>query len=240
MLKRRLCFTQPGYIRAFTSGRPPDHYAALGVPKTASSKEIKTAFYSLSKKYHPDTTTEDPQVSNEKFQKIVAAYEVLGTDDRRRAYDITVAPRYSSTTAGPTVRRQAGPGQRPRQYTDIDIDYKDFEHFQKTNRRKRVFHDTWQMPNEFYNKFAGEKKKADDGYTAYHDSAAAEREAAERKLREELEELKRRQKHPIPTFEQLIRDEEYRARERKKKSTSIGMGLVGVSIIVLFALANRH
>ena len=50
-----------------------DHYAALGVPKTASADEIKRAFRKLASQHHPDKGGDTA-----KFQAIQAAYAVLG------------------------------------------------------------------------------------------------------------------------------------------------------------------
>lgn len=47
----------------------------LGIPRNASSKDIKKAYYELAKKYHPDTNKDDPN-SAMKFQEVSEAYEV--------------------------------------------------------------------------------------------------------------------------------------------------------------------
>ena len=61
-----------------------DHYRILGVPPTASTEEIKSAFYKLSKVYHPDVSGR-----MEEFMKIRQAWEVLGDAERKRNYDKT-------------------------------------------------------------------------------------------------------------------------------------------------------
>ncbi|XP_028670123.2 dnaJ heat shock protein family (Hsp40) member A3a isoform X2 [Erpetoichthys calabaricus] len=63
-----------------------DYYNILGVPRTASQKEIKKAYYQLAKKYHPDTSKDDPQ-AKEKFTKLAEAYEVLSDEVKRKQYD---------------------------------------------------------------------------------------------------------------------------------------------------------
>lgn len=63
-----------------------DYYNLLGVPKNASAKDIKKAYYQLAKKYHPDTNKGDPD-AGKKFQEVSEAYEVLSDDTKRREYD---------------------------------------------------------------------------------------------------------------------------------------------------------
>ncbi|KAK8756701.1 hypothetical protein V5799_000596 [Amblyomma americanum] len=63
-----------------------DYYDVLGVPRNASQKDIKKAYYQLAKKYHPDTNRGDPEAAK-KFQEVSEAYEVLSDDSKRQQYD---------------------------------------------------------------------------------------------------------------------------------------------------------
>lgn len=63
-----------------------DYYRTLGVPRTASTDEIKKAFRNLARMYHPDTHPNDKEAER-KFKEINEAYEVLSDADKRRQYD---------------------------------------------------------------------------------------------------------------------------------------------------------
>ena len=62
-----------------------DPYTVLGVSKTADAAEIKKAFRKLAKKYHPDQSS-DPK-AKEKFAEVSAAYEIVGDEKKRGAFD---------------------------------------------------------------------------------------------------------------------------------------------------------
>lgn len=56
-----------------------DYYSVLGVDRTASANSIKSAFYELSKKYHPDRQIDpdNKQSSAEKFRKVSLKYFLI-------------------------------------------------------------------------------------------------------------------------------------------------------------------
>ena len=63
-----------------------DYYAVLGVPSTASEKELSRAYKKLAKQHHPDANAGNAK-SEERFKEVNAAYEVLGDAEKRKEYD---------------------------------------------------------------------------------------------------------------------------------------------------------
>ena len=63
-----------------------DYYAALGVARNASQKDVTKAYRRLARQYHPDANPNNA-AAEERFKEISAAYDVLGDEARRREYD---------------------------------------------------------------------------------------------------------------------------------------------------------
>ena len=69
-------------ISSVIAGSCRSYYEILGVPKSASSKDIKKAYRKLALKHHPDKGGDE-----EVFKEISKAYEVLGDEVQRDLYD---------------------------------------------------------------------------------------------------------------------------------------------------------
>ncbi len=63
-----------------------DYYKTLEIERSATEKDVKSAYRRLARKYHPDMNPNDKQ-AEERFKELGEAYEVLGDVDKRRKYD---------------------------------------------------------------------------------------------------------------------------------------------------------
>jgi len=101
---------------------PPSYYALLGVAPGASAEELRQAFRSLSKRYHPDTTSLPAAEAAAAFLQLQQGYAVLSDPQQRQRYDAELfalqtllwRPAALSTTPVPTAQRlEPGEVRRP-------------------------------------------------------------------------------------------------------------------------------
>jgi len=98
-----------------------DYYKTLGVPKSASEKDIKQAYRKLARKHHPDVNPNNKE-SEKTFREINEANAVLSDPEKRKTYD-TLGPDWQKR-----FRQGAGPGAaHTRTYTASDLgEFSDF------------------------------------------------------------------------------------------------------------------
>lgn len=71
---------------SYTAKWKSDYYKELGLTRQATARQIKDAYYELSKKFHPDKNKGSDHTST-RFRDITEAYEVLGNHSKKRRYD---------------------------------------------------------------------------------------------------------------------------------------------------------
>uniref|UniRef100_A0A914BYF2 J domain-containing protein n=1 Tax=Acrobeloides nanus TaxID=290746 RepID=A0A914BYF2_9BILA len=171
------------------------HYDVLGVSKNATLNDIKAAFYTLSKKYHPDVVGSNSE-SAKKFLEVKEAYDVLKDQTLRQNYDLNIGSGqpYQSSNFGSSYQYPPGYGyqnqQRPRYKYNRDFEWwnkpndewsKEFQRvWERMNQnRQRHKHEedlykewqkrTWEDHNRRRStKWANSEKEKDSENTGYH------------------------------------------------------------------------
>ncbi|NXD29051.1 DJC30 protein, partial [Spelaeornis formosus] len=89
-----------------------DLYEVLGVPRTATAAQIKTAYYEQSFRYHPDRNAGSAAAAA-RFAAVSEAYRVLGSAALRRSYDRGLLSAEERRGAGRAPQRPPGPAAPP-------------------------------------------------------------------------------------------------------------------------------
>lgn len=93
-------------VCAGAAGRQRDYYSVLGIPRTATSNQIKKAYRDLALKHHPDKNPNHRDEAQRKFREVAEAYEVLSDKQRRKQYDASQS--YASDRDSPSgFKRQS-------------------------------------------------------------------------------------------------------------------------------------
>ncbi len=95
-----------------------DYYQILGLPKTATDKEIKSAYRKLARQHHPDVNAGN-KAAEDKFKEIGEAYDVLSDADKRSKYD-QYGDQWKAVTQGGGAR-SGGPAQGGGGYAEQDF-----------------------------------------------------------------------------------------------------------------------
>lgn len=100
---------------------PHDFYVVLGISRDADLDQIKRAYRKLVKRYHPDTSPQQP----DKFLEVQRAYETLRDEHSRRAHDRATRKRTDDTGQPVVVHTRGGPVARRRGTAPIPEDVRE-------------------------------------------------------------------------------------------------------------------
>jgi curved DNA-binding protein CbpA len=84
-----------------------DPYATLGVPRSASQRQVQQAYRRLARRYHPDLYPD--AMTTERMQRVNQAREILSSPTRRARYDAESTSRESARAGHWSASRRSGP-----------------------------------------------------------------------------------------------------------------------------------
>ncbi|MBF0278807.1 MAG: J domain-containing protein [SAR324 cluster bacterium] len=146
----------------------PDPYSTLGVSKDTPQEEIKEAYRKLAKQYHPDLNPGNAEAER-KFKEISAAYDLLGSPEKRKKFDLGEV----EFPSGSAQREQRGPfyyetqqggGRYTQSFEGLDEDFLEslFKGFKGSKKEAYQFRGEDQyylMEVEFHDAILGAEKE---------------------------------------------------------------------------------
>jgi len=106
-----------------------DYYSILGVPRNATTNQIRKRFLQLARERHPDRIVEGDKVEAEiEFQRITESYNVLHDPERRRKFDQELAMKSQGADSG------AGSSHAARVYVRRGVEAFKKKHYQEASK----------------------------------------------------------------------------------------------------------
>ncbi|PHJ23180.1 hypothetical protein CSUI_002968 [Cystoisospora suis] len=115
-------------------------YTTLGIPRTASSASIRSAYIRLAKECHPDRNSSSS--STERFKKVQEAYAVLRDSEKRAAYDATLPPPLPGAARGYQGGSKAYHGFRGAEWRGDEREF-DRQFMEQVERIRREKEQAW-------------------------------------------------------------------------------------------------
>ena len=87
------------------------HYQLLGIPENADSRQIKTAYRSMAKRFHPDAN-KGSEAAAELFRQLNEAYRILCDEQLRKIYDRKISVQHKTQTAQQATKQKRSSSQK--------------------------------------------------------------------------------------------------------------------------------
>jgi len=144
-------------VRAFSLNPEKDYYKILGVSTDASQAQVKSAYYKLAKKWHPDLFQQKPESelnqARVKFREIQEAHEVLSDKVKKEQYDM-------HRKYGSTGRTMGGSGFGPGYSQGFNRGNWQQQGYQSQyNKQSQSQEDFWKRQQEMYERMEEMRKQ---------------------------------------------------------------------------------
>ena len=176
-----------------------NYYEILEVERTATEKNIKSAYRKLAKKWHPDTTQFDKDYAAVKFKEITNAYNVLSDAEARKNYDYNLdyeVRQREETRRREQARREAEARRREQARQEAERRRQEQERIWEEERRQQV-----------RDKQAAETRRREQ----------ARQEAERRRQEQERQEVERRRQEQERVEAERRRQEQERVEAERRR-----------------------
>ena len=176
-----------------------NYYEILEVERTATEKDIKSAYRKLAKKWHPDTTQFDKDYAAVKFKEITNAYNVLSDAEARKNYDYNLdyeVRQREETRRREQARREAEARRREQARQEAERRRQEQERIWEEERRQQV-----------RDKQAAETRRREQ----------ARQEAERRRQEQERQEVERRRQEQERVEAERRRQEQERVEAERRR-----------------------
>lgn len=202
-----------------------NYYQILDIPSSADDEVIKSAYYALAKKFHPDKNVRNPYYSADKFREIQEAYRILSDEQEKAIYDQHFLYLHAEKMRHLTRDRRNVKPHAPRseQKNSLSFDTPQ-EHGEKFDMFRHAF---LKKQKEIHQQYQQEKDKEQRNQKKNFQEAFKRNQE---KLREEQTTTK-------PTHNNTT-DDVAQAQKRGKQVVSVIITILVVWLIVIFLILN--
>ncbi|WP_299453245.1 DnaJ domain-containing protein [uncultured Microscilla sp.] len=197
-----------------------DYYQILDIPSSADIEAIKSAYYNLAKKFHPDKNTRNPYYSADKFREIQEAYRILSNEQEKATYDQHF------------IYLQA---QQLRHFT------RDRRNVKPRSKPQTPSPQSAEMPQTSAEKFdmfrSAFLKKQKEIHQQYQEEKAKEQRDQKKSFQEAFKRNQAKLREEQAIYTKPV-DEVAKAQKRGKQVTIIVVGMLVVWLVIIFLILN--